>query len=552
MHLRRGASQRVKVFISYSRRDDAAVKSLIDDLGPVDVDVWRDAKLHGGDNWWTEILEQIRESEVFVFALSDSSLASKPCRAELGYAKALGLPILPLQVGEVANYRTDEIFTAQLVDYRDSSHGIALVASLYVCAAKRTDLPDPLPEQPPIPYQYLHRIGSSIHDPAELPAGVQRQILFELQGALDEEDDPIIREDIRNLLRALHRRKDVTLAIAGQIDTLLGGGMPPPGAGLKTRSFTSAVDATPDAADETTSARTKLPRFQRLGRRSRVMLGALAVVMVVVAVVAYLLWPPPPPLSRQIVLLTGLAYPHGVAVDSAGTVYVTDHDNNRVLELAAGASSPTTLPFTGLDWPSGVAVDSGRTVYVTDSNNNRVLKLAAGSNTADVLPFTGRFALVHPRGVAVDTHGALYVADHDNHRVLKLAAGSNTAEELPFTGLSSPAGVAVDSDGDVYVTDEGTIRVYELENLGGLYHPTDVSFPGLSDPPSGPHGVAVDSSRNVYVTDASNRVLKLAAGTTTRLPFVDLDSPGGVAVDSGGAVYVADWGHGRVLKLPPG
>jgi serine/threonine-protein kinase len=210
------------------------------------------------------------------------------------------------------------------------------------------------------------------------------------------------------------------------------------------------------------------------------------------------------------------------------------------------------LPFAGLDWPSGVAVDGSRTVYVTDSNNNRVLRLAAGSNTADTLPFTGRFALVHPRGVAADARNAVYVADHDNHRVLKLAAGSNTAEELPFIGLNFPAGVAVDSSGNVYVSDEGSIRVYELQNLGGLYHPTDVSFPGLGDPPSGPHGVAVDSDGHVYVTDASNRVLKLAAGATTVLPLTGLNSPGGVAVDSGGAVYVADWGHGRVLKLPRG
>ena len=33
------------------------------------------------------------------------------------------------------------------------------------------------------------------------------------------------------------------------------------------------------------------------------------------------------------------SYPRGVAVDSAGTVYVTDRDNNRVLKLAAGSST---------------------------------------------------------------------------------------------------------------------------------------------------------------------------------------------------------------------
>jgi TIR domain len=159
----------MKVFMSYSRRNDAAVKSLIDDLQPTDVEIWRDAKLRGGDAWWTEILEQIRKCNVFLFAVSDSSLHSKPCRAELGYAQSLGLPILPVQLGDVASYHADPIFTTQLVDYRDSAHGIQLVAALYALADKRTDLPDPLPEPPPIPYEYLHRIGAVIHDSAGCP-----------------------------------------------------------------------------------------------------------------------------------------------------------------------------------------------------------------------------------------------------------------------------------------------------------------------------------------------------------------------------------------------
>jgi serine/threonine-protein kinase len=65
-------------------------------------------------------------------------------------------------------------------------------------------------------------------------------------------------------------------------------------------------------------------------------------------------------------------------LDTAGNVYVTDSRNNRVLKLAAGATSATELPFGGLNHPAGVAVDADGNIYVAGKYNNRALKLAAG------------------------------------------------------------------------------------------------------------------------------------------------------------------------------
>ena len=59
-----------------------------------------------------------------------------------------------------------------------------------------------------------------------------------------------------------------------------------------------------------------------------------------------------------------------------------------MVKLAAGASTQVELPFTGLKGAGGVAVDTAGNVYVSDSPNNRVLKLAAGTTTQTVLPFT--------------------------------------------------------------------------------------------------------------------------------------------------------------------
>ena len=106
-------------FISYSRHDDAAVRVLIADLERTHRDTWLDQQLGGGEEWWQEILDQIRRSEVFVLALSDHSLTSRPCRAELDYAMALGIPVLPVQVGEIGSLRTLPIAERQVVDFRE-------------------------------------------------------------------------------------------------------------------------------------------------------------------------------------------------------------------------------------------------------------------------------------------------------------------------------------------------------------------------------------------------------------------------------------------------
>jgi serine/threonine protein kinase, bacterial len=274
--------------------------------------------------------------------------------------------------------------------------------------------------------------------------------------------------------------------------------------------------------------------------------------------------PQPNPPSRQIALnsFTGanqLANPAGLAVDNKGTLYVADHDNDRVLTLAAGSGQiPNHIPqFVGtytLKWPTGVAVDNTGTLYVADSVHNRVLRLAAGTDSTptEMKEFTGQYSLDGPLAVAVDNRLNVYVADTNHRRVLELAAGSKTPITLAFNDppLLTPSAVAVDSSFNVYVADVDAKRVFELPNKVPAQQ-----IPAFSYGLRGPKGIAVDSHDDVYVTDDSNQVLKLPAGSTTatQLAFTNLDGPTGVAVDNTGTLYVADWGNGgRVLKLPPG
>jgi len=256
--------------------------------------------------------------------------------------------------------------------------------------------------------------------------------------------------------------------------------------------------------------------------------------------------PPPSPPSLVELPFAGLRVPAGVAVDTAGNVYIADNNNNRVLKLASGSHTPVELPFTGVA-PVGVAVDIVGNVYVADGYNKLVLKLPAGAYTPVALRFTD---VNSPLGVAVGADSNIYITDIlGSAHVLKLAPGSKTPVALPFTGEDHPAWVAVDTGGNVYVTDAVNGRVLKL--LPGSSTPVELPFSGLNKP----QGLAVDASGNVYVADELNdRVLKLSTGSNTpvELPFTDLSKPIGVAVDMAGNVYVTDSDNNRVLELPAG
>ena len=211
------------LFISYSSQDRSAVDALTTALRRGQQQVWFDQELGGGDSWWHQILEQIRTCEVFVVALSNNWLQSKPSQSELRYAQALNRPILPVRIGDVDSMRVNPLAALQIIDYREPTvdAGIQLVTAVHKLTAKPQPLPDPLPQEPPVPFGYITRLGNTLAE-KELSPQQQLQALVELRSGFDEDgDDPSARGDIAQLLRMLRLRHDVTYRTRSEIDNVL-------------------------------------------------------------------------------------------------------------------------------------------------------------------------------------------------------------------------------------------------------------------------------------------------------------------------------------------
>jgi serine/threonine-protein kinase len=149
----------------------------------------------------------------------------------------------------------------------------------------------------------------------------------------------------------------------------------------------------------------------------------------------------------------GITEPNGVAVDSAGNVYVSDGTGNAVWEAPAVAANgaPFTLSFSGLNNPAGLALDPSGNVYVADSGNNRILEMPRanpvvpfGTVPQDLIyapPFTGSGVAGTPVGCPI-TGGSVPCTG-----VLTVTNIGNTPATLtsPFLGAVSNSEFTISS-----------------------------------------------------------------------------------------------------------
>lgn len=295
--------------------------------------------------------------------------------------------------------------------------------------------------------------------------------------------------------------------------------------------------------------------------------------------------------------LAGMHSPVGIATDRFGNIFVADRGHHVVRRIDATTGVITTVAGTPdvpgslgnngaatsaqLSSPVGLAIDSAGNLFIADVGNSAIRRVDA---------VTGIITFVTPGRyrVAVDRHDNLYITRicavyryETATGILTTVAGGpvcgfdgdgGPATEARFSGLTT--GIAVDATGNLFIVDQGNNRVRKVSAAtgivttiagGGPVGTRGDEGPATSAYLANPVDVAVDASGVVYIADQNDHrirevttdgVIHTLAGTTNGFAgdggpaaLAQLYLPGAVAFDPSGNLYIADERNARVRRV---
>ncbi|MFM8518331.1 MAG: hypothetical protein ACKODA_10740, partial [Nevskiaceae bacterium] len=141
----------------------------------------------------------------------------------------------------------------------------------------------------------------------------------------------------------------------------------------------------------------------------------------------------------------------GLAVDSRGNVFVSEHNRHWVRRIDAETGAITTYAGDGRDastgdggpatlasvrWPMGLAVDAVDNLYIAARNNQSVRRVDARTGTITTVAGSDRYgysgdggsataaSLRNPHGIALDSAGNLLIVDWSSHVVRTVDAAT--------------------------------------------------------------------------------------------------------------------------------
>ncbi|MFY9609737.1 MAG: IPT/TIG domain-containing protein [Blastocatellia bacterium] len=326
-----------------------------------------------------------------------------------------------------------------------------------------------------------------------------------------------------------------------------------------------------------------------------------------------------------------LRRPRRLALGADGLVYFTDNQNHAIRTLDPGTGEVCTVAGTGLEgyndsgneaefpptfsFPNGLALDSNGTIYVTENGNGVVRRIQRNGATRTVDTFAGLFTEIEdkerqknlnstrlgqdsyrdsdllgsgfrlPDDILVAPGGLIYIADAGNHAIRRINL-DGSVETIAGNGVpgfadgeahnarfNTPTGLALSADGKfLFVADTINHRVRRIDLMAGVVETFSGSGnSGSDDGPAHvasfvqPIALAFDTDGTLYVSDVGSHSIrridpngsvstfagggsaKHRDGTGVQARF---DSPRGLAIDAQRRIfYVADTENFRIRSI---
>ncbi len=221
-----------------------------------------------------------------------------------------------------------------------------------------------------------------------------------------------------------------------------------------------------------------------------------------------------------------------LAVDAAGNVYFADLLTHRIGRIAAATGSITTVAGNGtqgfsgdggpalsasLDSPGGLALSSAGDLWIADSHNHRVRRVDHATGIISTATASARL----PRGLVLDASGNLLFADAALQQVLRVdlagavsVVAGNAVQTFagdgglaPAASLDAPRAVTLSPGGLPTLADSANGRIRQVDSASIIH-----TLAGL-----GPSAVAnlTLSAPSVLLYGSGTVVASLAASPAT-------------------------------------
>jgi hypothetical protein len=277
--------------------------------------------------------------------------------------------------------------------------------------------------------------------------------------------------------------------------------------------------------------------------------------------------------------------PWGVTLDKTGNLYIADTSNHRIREVSAATAVISTIAGNGytaangngkysgdgglataasLNFPHAVAFDGSGNMYIPDTLNDVVRQVTAvagaitPASTINTFAGTGTsgslgcnaaagaantIPLHTPSAVSFDAGGNLYIADTENNAVRKVMATNGEMETVIQSGceqayngsgfqsaaLYAPMSMALDGNGNLYIADYFEMVVRQVQgNLAVLNFTTPATRQGSQ---STPVSQSVENDGNAPLD-----ITSITAGTNSKLGSTSSCTAGNLAADSSCAI----------------